>query len=509
MVARQSGEVHELADHNPCSGSADPPRAVVRLHDNLAWDPSDPQRPVVTHGGEPVASFECLVPDQPRVLTKIEFLGGNRRVDVTVQPDTVVHLIRRLATRRNNNAAAWERALKQRLLTAADDWGLGNGIETADSPADVIAMLGFPIARSARSHGVTPPPWVPRWAEPVLAAADARAASRAGFEQRASRRVARVLSESLIGARGGDGGGTQQGPQQMVLTPLSMALALPASASADVIANVLAAPTAAHASQHWPSVDELEVIRRGFKLIGPEASARFAIEALTTIAGPGRLVASMVHVPRLLSSSDAPFPRHIQGLEEAVAEFSRPPIEVVRQVQPPPPARRVVVDPPAPAERAVANHRDQRVAPNHAAPPARVAAHDGAGVIDLPVEPLYAPGPDEQAARRGDVRYPEAVRRIHGATSGDFSLRLPGSRAELGAWGRELRNCMADYVEAVAAGESVILGLYRRDKLVAGIELTADLRRVRQFVRDGNQRPWRAQREAVREMLGRLGVAGG
>jgi len=469
-----------------------------------------------------VASFESLLPDEPRVLTRVEFLGGDRRVDVTIQPDTVVHLIRRLAMRRNNNADAWERALKRCLIKAVGEWGLADdspadvasapGISVDDSLTDVIAALGFPIARLARSHGVSPPPWVPRWAEPVLAAPHARAAARAGFGGRASRRVARELSQSLIGDPAGPGLGHGEGAgvrRPIVLTPLAMALALPQSASADVIANVLGSPVAVHAPQHWPSVDEVEVIRRGFRLIGPDASARLATEALSTITGPGRLSSAMVHVPRLLSSHDGPFPRRLQGLEAAISEFSRPPIEVVRRVQPPPPARRVVVDQPAPADRPAPARQVQPAAPIEVAPPVRLAAHNDGGVIDLPVVPLYAPGPDEEAARRGDFRYPEAVQRIHGATSGDFSLRLPGSRVELQAWGRELRNCMPDYIEAVAAHQSVILGLYRRDKLVAGVELTADLRRVRQFVRDGNQRPWRAQREALRHMLAQLQVGGG
>lgn len=66
-------------------GGADP---VLRLSGELAWDGSDHRRPVVLCRGEPVASFEYRAPGERRVLTRLEFLGRRRSVDVTVQPDT-------------------------------------------------------------------------------------------------------------------------------------------------------------------------------------------------------------------------------------------------------------------------------------------------------------------------------------------------------------------------------------------------------------------------------------
>ncbi len=58
------------------------------LSGELAWDGSDHRRPVVLCRGEPVASFEYRAPGERRVLTRLEFLGGRRSIDVTVQPDT-------------------------------------------------------------------------------------------------------------------------------------------------------------------------------------------------------------------------------------------------------------------------------------------------------------------------------------------------------------------------------------------------------------------------------------
>jgi len=478
------------------SGRGDPARSPVRLQDNLRWDASDPHHPVVTHDGQPVASFECLLPGQRRVATKLEFLGGQRSVDVGVQPDTIVHLLRRLAMRRNNNFDAWQGALRRQLLLTSTEWGITTAIEPHDNLAEVIAVLGYPLVGLARSRGVRPPPFIPRWAEPVLVAAEPRAAARAVFGQRASRRVARALATGLV----------SHGAQGMVLTPLAFAMALPPAASSDVIANVLEGATADHAPQHWPSVDQLHVIRRGFGLIGAEASARLALETMQILDGPHTLAALMVHLPRLLASYNRPCPRRLQQLEGAVAEFVNEPVEMARRAAMPGP-RPALAAPPRPVAPAP-------VAPVPAAdaagPPARrVAALDNGGGIDLPVEPLYAPGPAREVPPGQEFLYRESVMRLHGARSGEHSLWLPRSRNELRAWGRELANCMPDYCTAVAAHDSVVLGLRRRDKLVAGVELTPDLRRVRQFVRDNNQRPWRAERDALRDMLGRLGVGGG
>ncbi len=484
----------ELADDEELDETDDGADPVVRLHGDLAWDGSDRRRPVVLHRGEPLASFECRSPGERRVLTRLEFLGGRRSIDVTVQPDTISHLLRRLAIRANDDGNAWQRQLKRRLLVWSTEMGIADALPADDALASVIASLGFPMVRLARDRGVLAPPHVPRWAEPVLAGPDVRAAASAAFGDRSSRRVARALAASLAGDTVGvDDGEAPEveaaGPAQrpMALMPLGLALALPQSVSADVIANMLMAPTADHAAQYWPSVYDLHLLRRGFRMLGPSVSAHLATEALATITGPGRLIRLIVHVPRLLSIYDGPAPRHIDDLDAVVIEFVRPPVEPVAQRQPAGPARcRAGADAP------------------------RVAACEGEGVIDLPVQPLYVPGPVQAIAVGPDdeFRYPDAVLRLHGASSGAHSIWLPRSGDELRRWGRELDNCMADYCEHVACDRSVILGLRRHDRLVAGVELTRDLHRVRQFVRDGNQRPWTAERNALRDILARLGVAG-
>lgn len=421
--------------------------------------------------GEPVASFEHPGPHTQRVLASLEFLGGQRRVDVTVQPETIVHLIRRLAMRRNADGSAWQRAVRSQLLASATEWGIGHDDLGDESLGAVLASLGFPLVRHAHSRNVAPPPYVPRWAEPVLAAPDVRTAARAAFGPRATRRVVRELPASLIGELigGDDAGNAAPRPRSMLLVPLALALALPHSASADVVANVLSAPTADHAPQHWPSVDDLELLRRGFRIVGSAAAARLSREAMTTIDGPGRLVTLMVHVPRLMSAHDGPFPRRLVDLEAAVAAFTSPVVE--------------------------------------ACP--RVAAHRDGAAIDIPVQPLNAPALHRNVERCEEFRYPDSVIRLHGAASGSYSLWLPRSRDELRAWGRELHNCMDDYSENVACNQSVVLGLRRGDRLVAGVELTRDLRRVRQFVRDDNHRPWIAERNALQDILRQLGVASG
>jgi len=438
---------------------------------------------MIIHGGQPVASFECLIPAEQRVVTRLEFLGGRRSVDVGVQPDTIVHLVRRLAMLRNSNSDAWLRAVRQQLLSSAATWGIAAPIEPRHTLGEVIAVLGFPMVHMARIRGVDPPPFIPRWAEPVLTAAEPRSAARAVFGQRASRRVARSLAVSLVGGAGDPGIGSEPEPQPdqpaptMTLVPLALAMALPSTAASDLIANVLEGPTAPHASQHWPNVDELEIIRRGFRLVGARSSVRLALEAMARLDGPATLAQLMVHLPRLVASQNRPCPQRLDPLAAAVEDFANEPANIARQRQP-------------------------------AAAP-RVAAYQHNIRIDLPAEPLYTRGAVQPVAAGDGFEYPTSVRRLHGAASGEHSVWLPRSAPELRAWGEELSNCMADYCPHVAQHRSVILGLRRGERLVAAVELTRDLRRVRQFVRDDNQRPWRAERDALREILGRLGVGSG
>ncbi len=435
----------------------------MRLHDELEWDGDDSMRPVLRHDGVSVASFQCVLPERTRVVTRLELLNGHRGIDVTVQPDTIGHVLSRLATTRNRNVEAWRRVVRRQLLESAKEWGIGAPESATQDLASTIASLGFPLVRSAGERGVRPPPYIPRWAQPVLSSGDARSAARLVFGGRATRRVARVLAESMLGSDDVDHG------RELVLMPLAMAMALPGDTTGDLIANVLSAPVADHAAHHWPSVDQLNIARRGFALVGVDAAQRFALESLATLEGPAQLFELMAHMVDLTSQHLGPLPRRLAGLAEMVDRLERRPV---------------------------------------ALPQRRVAAHDAGAVINLPVQPLQAPREMIAVGQGEDFDYPDEVMRMNGATSGDHSLWLPRSRDELREWGVQLRNCMADYNEHVACNRSVIFGMRRNGRLVAGVELTRDLRSVRQFVRDDNQRPWRAEREALRDILRQLGVDG-
>ena len=52
-----------------------------------------------------------------------------------------------------------------------------------------------------------------------------------------------------------------------------------------------------------------------------------------------------------------------------------------------------------------------------------------------------------------------------------------------------------------------MVGLHRRGRLVAALELDPGLGRVRQFVRHHNQRPLAPERHALDRMLLHLGIA--
>jgi hypothetical protein len=420
----------EMAD---CSG---------RLIDELAWHHDVWARPIVRLDGAPLVAFEHI---GERVVTQLAFMDGGRYIDITVQPGAAVQLVRGAAIRRRRDPNAWERVVSRRLAAVAIDWGVDDLPLDRDRLTPTLVALGFPLVRMALLRGALPPPHIPRWAEPVLACADVRAAAISAFGADASRRVIRTLPSSLLGD-------TTDQRRSLALLPLAMAMALRGLVGPDDMANVMAAPSADHQPRNWPTVDQLVELRRGFSELGRSAAIATAMDALTAVDGPARLMLLAPQIRHLRAAAGGPPPMSLADLDRAVADL----------------------------------HYS----------------------VPEPAVPRAAPAIAPATRRwRCEFDYPAATRRIDGVRTGDHHLTLPRSQADLQAWGRQLHNCIAEFAPAVAAGRSVVVGLHRGERLVAALELDPGLGRVRQFVRHHNQRPLAPERHALDRMLRHLGIA--
>lgn len=518
--------------------------ATTELARGLAWVECDDHLGVVTFEDQPLASFDRTA--DGRVRARIELLSGRRAVDVTCQPGSVTNLVRSEARRRGADPNAWETAIARRLdRFGGPDPDPGSESQSAreaePSLAASVVRLAYPIVRQACDQGALPPPHVPRWAAPTLACARIDLAARTAFGDRTNRRVARALARSL--------GRIGEEPGPMRLLPLGFAMALGDDASADGIANLLEAATAEHSPQHWLDVDDVAIVARGSATVGATAASSLATDALTSLDGPSRLVRIYPAVVRHVNAG-APPPRRLRDAWAVArdAEQGEPPRVIalphVPRRAPAAPAERAA--PPAPHWRPAPNRPDQPDQPegldrpdglDRPGRPARPARPDQPEVlapIDRPARPDGAGGPDghdprdrpDRADRPGrpdrpggvarpdrandrraaEFVYPPEIERLDGGGDGDFTLVLPRTAAEIRHWGEELSNCLPDYLDAITAGRSVVFGLTDRGRLVAALEMEPGGLRVRQFVRDGNQRPRPAQREAVVRILGQLGV---
>ena len=113
--------------------------------------------------------------------------------------------------------------------------------------------------------------------------------------------------------------------------------------------------------------------------------------------------------------------------------------------------------------------------------------------------------PTVRASERTEVGesfdHPPQARRLHQQRAGSVSLVLPDGPAQLAAWGDQLHNCLADYVDAVAAQRSIVLGVRVDDELVGALELDRALR-INQMLGPRNQPLPRRLEAAVIELLG-------
>lgn len=454
---------------SPVAGSAS---LMTVITPSLSATPST-HRVDVTIDGRAAARIECRAGD---VHVGIAMLGGNRCIDVSIQPRTVPTLLRREARRRREDPNRWCAGVARTIFDEASTWGLDElpGTDRDDLGA-LLASLAFPIARLARRGGAGPVPHVPRWAAPALRAGSTTAAVQAVYGPSASRAMARALPQGMMP---GEGAPADAAPD---LRPLGLAVSLVDHLPVDRLATVLAGGHRWLPPHHWPADDDMPELRRLWHLTDAPTATALALDATAVDHGTTRLRRALTILEPLAAVAELTLARRIADLEEQATRTM--PAE-----RPTPVARRR----PAP-RRAV----ERQPAPVAAARPRR---------DPLPAAPRNPPRDGPAGEQTRCFTYPATVEIAHGHQIGEHRLVLPRDPGDLTAWGRRLSNCLADYAGAVRSGRSVVIGLEERGTLVAALELRDN--EVRQFVGIANGRPSPPRRDAMEALLRDLALGG-
>lgn len=206
-----------------------------------------------------------------------------------------------------------------------------------------------------------------------------------------------------------------------------------------------------------PSIEQVRTAAAGLALLDRERVRRLLRDARRAPSGAEArrffaVLGALVDVERDLRW---PPPARLAELEAACLRAA------ALDPAPPPPPRLAptLIEGPAPAHRA------------HAAPD-----HDIASRTE--------PHPDWTTARgapsargpapRRDAEFPPSPMAAHlaGMTAADeIELVAPRTPAELAAWGRLLRNCLADFAPAVAAGVTAVFGIRVIGALTGAVEV--------------------------------------
>lgn len=417
-------------------------------------------------GDRPVAVLEPL---SGRVRVSLVWHPLDRRTDVSGQPGAVVSTLRSHATEAGQPIESVEAAARDALSAASDC--AGGWRPSADT--DLLVALGgvaLPLLGASYDAGAAPVTQVAPWARPVLAAPDARSATRLAFGAKTTRPLVRALVACLSP-------GDTPGPAFGVL---ALALVGAAVLSPDALARVLSGPRADHPDHHLPDPATIHDVSRLAIGWGPVRAERVLADAARRQDGLDLLVRTARYQRSLMPSVPQRLPNDLQALHDllrsrvATAPPPRP------RPQPAPPVRRraAPAHPPAPAPAPVDQHRIYR-------PPA-------GGTPVTPTDHLAVPA---------------AARALHGTTTGDLEWIVPRTAGDLTRWGRILGNCLGDYGPAASAGRATILGLLRDGQLRYAIEITPD-RAVRQMVGPANRAIEPPVRRAILRALAEAGLIG-
>lgn len=409
-----------------------------------------------------------------RVRCSLTFRHGAMAVDVSIQPGAVVRTSDGLARERCIDPHRWSAVLAGR----AARWA---GIDPTGPWATVqqtallrtMTVITHPLLGQAVTAGADPLAEIPRWASPVLRASDASTAARALAGAGATRRVARSLMSSL---RPSDTSAT------IDLGPLSLAVIAAGLVTPDELAAVLEERGPTRLVAELPTVDDIEVCRRGLALLAPQRRAGLVRDAARS-DDPACLTEVMHHLWWARDRVEHPLPGRIADLRRACAhQLAVLPSPVARPVETeptvarrrPPRTPRPITDPTQVVARAA---EEQAVV---APPPRRTPAR--------PVEParvFAAPSPNGQHPSHWTT--PQPLRPVDGLTTGGLRLVVPRSANELRRWGDVLHNCLADYAGASSRGESWLVAIERDDTVIGCVEVTPTTRRIRQALGPRNR----------------------
>lgn len=379
-----------------------------------------------------------------RAHVEIVLLDGDHSIDVSVQPAAVVDLVNGHARRLGRDPNAWRATLWRAMRDDAERWRMWSSTPRGDL-SRLLGGLGHPMLAAAYDAGAAAVTEIPKWASPGFARPNAAGAAVELFGTRcATRTVMRAFAAWLTRPR-------------LSWWHLGAAVVAATAVEPDDAARWLA--TDAEASSGGPpSVEKVRAAVAGLALLDRDRARRLLHDARRAPDGAEarRLLAVLASLLDVERDLRWPPPARLSDLEAACLRAAS------LDPAPPPPPRPAPVAIEAPAARA------------HPAGAAPVAG--GASTA--------ATHPDWTTARRApsvrgpaprhDVEFSPSSMAIHvaGMTAhDDIELVAPRTPSELAAWGQLLRNCLADFAPAVAAGVTAVFGIRVSGALAGAVEV--------------------------------------
>lgn len=408
----------------------------------------------------------CFDRQSHRAAASLLFAGNSYKVDVSLQPSTIVLEVDQAARDEGIDPNRWRVAVLQELRQWWPDlqWCQPD----ARMLMSAVGAVTHPMLAHVYRTGRQPVGEVPRWATDMLRSATPQEAAEA-LAPDATRRLVKALAESLLGAD--DNGPTTLGPLAVASVGRSLC-------TADELANLLAVPSAA-GPDRLPSVDELDTARRALGLY--PAARRAALLDDTARHHDVRELAEVgLHLWWARDRVERPLPVRLHELRERCR----------RHVH-------VLADRPTQSTQSTA--AEGRPTPAVRTTPARTVADTvanrptapvlGDGPLlrqrttpTAPIAPAAFGAPRVSVPGRTPNRWPvpHDLLPVHQLRHEGLGYTVPTSRNELATWGAILRNCLGDFGRAAATQTSWLIGIEQDDRLIGCVEVDPAHRRVRQ-----------------------------
>jgi len=428
--------------------------------------------------GFPSGSAVCFDRRAHRAASSLLFAGAAVKVDVSLQPATIVLQVDQAAREEGADPNRWRTAVLQELRQWWPDLQWCEPQPQLLSAA--VGALTHPMLAHVYRAGRGALGEVPRWATDVLRCESPQLAAEV-LAPGATRRLVKALAESLLGS--GDGGATALGPLAVASVGRSLC-------TADELANLLAVPNAA-GPDRLPSVDELEDARRAVALY-PVARRAALLDDTARHHDVRELAEVGRHLWWVRDKVDRPLPLRLRDLRERCRHHvpvlaDRPTTAAqptaVRQTQPPSASR---IDPEA--DSPILRPRPRTAAPiTRAAAPPPTPPTDDAALLRARTAAFGAPRVNVVGRTPNRWPVPAALLPVHQLRHEGLSYSVPTSRNELATWGAILRNCLGDFSRAAASETSWLIGIELDDRLIGCVEVEPATRRVRQALGARNQ----------------------